>query len=325
MSSKNFIELNGKRYDVLTGKVLSDQAAKHKAGRALDGVSKPSSDAVRHKTERSRTLMRHAVKKPAPPTKTASAPSVQRHSAPHLDIDPKRVSRAQKIHKSHLVSRFGHAPGGLKPQTSVLAVQPEPTLSEHHPIPLEKTKPGRFQEAIDKATSHTEPHHRPAGRRQRLARKMRVSSRVVNITAASLAVLLLAGFITYQNVPNLSMRIAATRAGVQGDLPGYEPAGFGLSGPIHYKRGQITFSYKSSSDQRKFQISQRNSGWDSATLLENYVAVNRRPYQTYQDSGKTIYIYEGDNATWVDGGIWYRIEGNSSLNNDQLLRLAASM
>lgn len=121
------------------------------------------------------------------------------------------------------------------------------------------------------------------------------------------------------------MRLAASRAGVPGTLPNYQPSGFGMSGPIQYKAGQITIHYKSRSDSRAFHINQRSSEWDSATLLDQFVATNRRSYQTYQDNGKTIYIYDNDNATWVDGGIWYQIEGNSSLNSDQLLRLAASM
>jgi hypothetical protein len=72
-------------------------------------------------------------------------------------------------------------------------------------------------------------------------------------------------------------------------------------------------------------LSQRSSEWNSDALVQNFVATSRRAYQSYQDNGKTIYIYEGNNATWVDGGVWYQIEGNASLNSDQLLRIAKSL
>lgn len=348
------IELNGKRYDVRTGKILSahqtvqgghasyTKPVAQQAGVALDGFTKhkkvnraahpkTTAHAVHQKTERSKTLMRSAVTKPKiKPTAPAAAP-IKRHPTPRVAVDPVRKSRASKIPKSHLVSRFSSAAHKPVPsKTSVLPVRPEPeapppipVLDKHHQVFNKSSQ--SFQHAIDRATSHTEPHPKKATRRQRVARKLRVGNRTVSIATASLAVLLLVGFIGYQNVPNLAMRVATTRAGVQGSLPGYQPAGFGISGPIHYKSGEITITYKSNTDNRQFQVSQRSSQWNSEALLENHVATERKAFQTFQDSGKTIYIYDNNNATWVDGGVWYEIEGNSSLNNDQLLRMAASM
>ena len=60
-------------------------------------------------------------------------------------------------------------------------------------------------------------------------------------------------------------------------------------------------------------------------LLDNYVSVSNRDYQTKEEKGRTVYIYDDSNATWVDGGIWYQIEGDSSLSSDQLLNIVASM
>jgi len=357
------IELNGKRYDARTGKMLPARetvTAGHanfvrpvvkQSGAALDGFTrrktstahaKTTAHAVHKKTEKSKTLMRHAVKKPATAKPKTPTPQVARRQAPRLDIDPKRASRAKVVKKSSLISRFG-APGrAVKSVAAVLPVRPEPSapplpiLNEHHKPTIAQThaekKSARqeslrsFQKkAIDRSTSHTQPKTKKPTRRQRLSHKLRVSNRTVNIAAASLAAVLLVGFIVYQNVPNLSMRLAAARAGVEGTLPGYQPSGFGLAGPIKYQQGQITLSYTSHSDERKFQVSQKASQWNSETLLESYVATGQKTYQTFQDAGKTIYIYDDDNATWVDGGVWYQIEGNSALNSDQLLRIAASM
>jgi hypothetical protein len=317
-------------------------AAKH-SGVALDGFTKklPSSPrskttarAVHHKTEKSRTLMRTVVKKPsAPKHHGSSTPKVVRHPSPQYDVDPRLASHAQKVKKSELVSRFG-APVGSHPAKkhieAALAVQPEPVeppvFDHHHPTSVEKKSHSvHLERALENAHSHTQPKAKKQTRRQKLARKIKVTPRIVSIGATSFAVFLLVGFIAYQNAPNLSMRLASARAGVSGRVPGYQPAGFGMAGPIKYQQGQLVINYKSHSDQRQFSISQKSSQWNSESLLENYVVAEGKSYQTFQDGGKTIYIYDENSATWVDGGVWYQIEGNSSLTSDQLLRVAASM
>jgi hypothetical protein len=98
-----------------------------------------------------------------------------------------------------------------------------------------------------------------------------------------------------------------------------------LAGPIQYKPGEVTINYKTHSDDRGFNVVQKNSSWNSETLLDNFVSATNKPYQTFQSNGRTIYIYDGNKATWVDGGIWYSIDGQSNLNSDQLLRIAASL
>ena len=347
-TKQHTIELNGKRYDTRTGKVLSANEVIQSGGQtytkpvkqsgvALDGFArqrvnhaerpKTAAYAVHKKTEKSKTLMRHAVQKPR--IKPELASPIRKHEVPRTNIDPVRKSRAQKVRKSNLVQRFAAPRADIKPTTAALSVQPEPAhappltlLNKHQEVFSANQK--ALHQAVANASSHTEARAKKTTQRQRIAHKLKLSNRTVTLATASLSVLLLVGFVAYQNVPNLAIRLATTRAGVEGSLPSYQPAGFGVSGPIHYKQGEITISYKSHTDNRGFQVSQRNSQWNSETLLENHVASGQRAFQTYQDNGKTIYIYD-DNATWVDGGVWYEIEGNSSLNSDQLLRMASSM
>lgn len=354
MSSRaTTIELNGKRYDARTGKMLSAhetvtgtkkayvKPATKQSGVALDGFSrrkapvsersKTTGRTVSSKTEKSKTLMRSVVKKPAVKP-TATKPTVSRRGqTPRLDIDPKRVSRAKSVKQSNLVSKYGVPKKAITPITTTLPVRPEPEappMFAAHRKPVVEDKidhSKKFQKAIDNATSHAQPRAKKPSKRQNISKKLRISNRTVNFAAVSLAVVLLGGFIAYQNVPNLSMRVAATRAGVEGRLPGYHPSGFGLSGPIKYQQGQITLNYSSNSDDRKFQVNQAASQWNSDSLAENYLVSANKTYQIFQDGGRQIYIYDDNNATWVDGGIWYKIEGNSALNNDQLLRMAASL
>ena len=121
------------------------------------------------------------------------------------------------------------------------------------------------------------------------------------------------------------MRVASTRAGLDANLPAYQPAGFKISGPIKYQPGAVTVTYKSNTDERNFNVTQKNSSWNSETLLGSFVSPTKEPYQTFQAKGRTIYMYSGDKATWVDGGIWYTVDGKANLNSDQLLKIAESL
>jgi hypothetical protein len=343
----NVIEVNGKRYDALTGRLIDGPAPQPTTGLAIDGVAKqhhrmPTTPRTAHKvhqkTEKSKTLMRGAVHKPVAAMhgpvivdgvrKSRSHPSktTVAHSKHH-----QRSQRANAVPKSHLISKFGHEvphTHTIEPHLDLVPVQAAPEHDQpsaqalfstlHHTV-------NPFQNALEHATGHTQPKAKKTRAHHKLAHKMGVKPRFVSAGAALVSVLLIGGFFAYQNVPNLAMRVAAAKAGVQGGLPDYKPSGFSIKGPIQFTSGQVTIAYKSNSDDRSFSVVQRSSDWNSEALLKNYVAVDNRPYQTYQDDNKTIYIYDGSNATWVDQGVWYQIEGKSALSSDQLLRMATSL
>lgn len=358
---QNVIEINGKRYDARSGRLLHRVGALSDTIKSIDGftksphsipvkITRPMSphhttpaQHVHKKTEKSKTLMRSAVKKPAPLHKATQANEHKLHTAialskpllPTHSINPGRILRAGHIKRSHLVSKFGRSiPGALHIKTVPLPVQalPQdvPTLpmgnlthrTENIAVPGNHS---RFTSALANAHSHEQPKAKHRNKlHHRVARKLRVSTKALNITAGLTAVLLLAGFIAYQNVPNLAMRVATARSGVHGKFPDYQPSGFGLNGPIEYRKGQITISFKSNTDDRSFKVVQESSDWTSETLLSSLTDKGKRPL-TLLKQGKTIYMYDGNNAAWVSGGIKYRIEGKAELSSDQLLRLATSL
>lgn len=178
---------------------------------------------------------------------------------------------------------------------------------------------------IANANSHAMPSIAKKTKRHKIAKALRISPRAVSMSSFVLAGLLLGGFFVYQNIPNMAMKLASTRSGVSASLPDYKPAGFVMSGPIQYSAGKISVNYHSNTDDRAYEVTQSASEWNPDSLLDNYVATNNRSYQTFQDRGRTIYIYEDSNATWVNKGVWYKIEGKSALNSDQLLRIANSL
>lgn len=342
----DIIQLNGKRYDARTGHLLSiphDKATKPKHSSKKIHVIHHETDAdnLHTRTERAKTLMRQVVKKPMPAKHiqhktTASAPSVHRHhQSARIHVDSERLARASQASKSHLVKRFKPvSEASIKLITTDLPVQPEPVEVTPGPdenfIPPSQTEVHEKEQsiwdrALAEATSHTQQHTKRQSHRQRLSQRLGVSTRIVNLSAVALSAVLLIGFVAYQNVTDMSMQRAAQRSGVAGALPAYQPAGFGMSGPIQYRPGQITLTFRSHSDERQFHIQQQSSKWDDVALIKDYLVDEHAAFQTHQTEDKTVYIYEGNNATWIDDGVWYRVEGNSSLTNEQLLRLAASM
>lgn len=333
------IELNGKVYDLKAGHVAAPTVSKPKsiavsAGNVMDGFTRrrhatahAPAPAAPKKVQRSKTLMRGAVKKPVA---SQSVPKTTPLVKP-ASINPHRLSRASRINKSSLISRFGSQESSFAPKVAPLPVQPEPTaaveatiLSHHDPAPVGPTHQGHartLERALQRADSHKQPRHRKAPVSHRAAHKLHLSPRAIKASSAVLVILFIAGFFVYQNVPNLAMRVAAARAGISARLPGYQPAGFSLNGNIEYSPGQIQVSYKSNSDDRRFTITQKAAEQEEVT---SSVLGATSSSQVVQQQGKTIYIDDKNRATWVDKGVVYEIDG-TDLSSDQLLRLTSSL
>ncbi len=380
---KNSIELNGKVYDVATGRqikptITPPQIKKptnqnpipaNKKGTVIDGFVRkpvPRKNNTQQKTtkkhtpvknsqihtptlannvgihlQKSKTLMRQAVKKP----------SIKKHEENRLIAkhEKERLQRAQKVKKSNRIKRFvsplnsstwniaEKAQHNSAKQDKALenknAYKNESYLTAISPINQKAESPAKphskseevIANAMLNANSHQAKKNRPERPKHRLTRNLGFSRKAANITLTALTIIILGGFVLYQNIPNLSMRIASSRAGFSASMPNYKPSGFSMSGPVEYGPGKVKISFSSNSDQRSFSLTQQVSNWNSSALVDNYMLASNKQYQTFDDNGKTIYIYDSSNATWVSGGVWYQIEGNSSLNSDQLLKIANSI
>lgn len=293
---------------------------------------------VHKNTEHSSTLMRRLVKKPghnfsAPGQFTkisqAGVSTASITLNPSLGLDSERLERAKQVAKSAWVSKFNPV-NGFSRVTTLLPVRQAPNLADSDLADddeIAKASEDRdfLAEALDKADSHTNKPLRKAKLRHKIAKKVRLSPRALNISLMVLSIAVLGSFIVYQNMPRLAMRLAVARSGVKGSLPAYQPTGYKITGPIQYSPGIITINYQSKTENRNFKVLQHASDWNSETLLQNFVATDNKMYQTYQENGKTIYLYEGENATWVDGGVWYDVQSDSALTNNQVIRLANSL
>ncbi|MBP6961990.1 DUF4367 domain-containing protein [Candidatus Saccharibacteria bacterium] len=362
---QDVIEINGKKYDAVTGRLIVDQRQESenvnakmpqpKSGVVLDGFVKRThhadiahAPASHHKkpVQKSQTLMRQVVKKPA--TQPLSPPKpVSKHQLvkPTLVASTHMQKSASEVKKNPFVSRYGdiqHRSTVVKKVQALEVKKPEqytvssvtPQISSHNASAVEHNSGGRskatsmmLERGLANATSHELPTlpSQHQNKRKKLAHKLGISARAMAISTTVLAGVLLGGFFAIQNVPNLSMRVAAARAGFDASMPGYSPSGFSFKGPIKYSPGQVTISFDSNTDDREYTVTQRSTNWNSDALLSNYVVTSNKQYQTYLDRGRTLYIYDESNATWIDNGVWYQVEGNSDMTTDQLVRIASSI
>ncbi len=351
-NSQNIIEINGKKYNAATGVMLGASQNKPVQKKAVDGFSRrhidtskvrPSLHSVKKHTvqpQKSTTLMRTAVKKPGQLTTkevrvvNSALPKSQPIKAvivPRTQNTPEhRQFLAKTIHKSSLINKFNFSmPAKPLAKPPTLEVHKAPVIDISTVTATNSTaskKTDLLERALESAQGHKEPFFEHKKKlRHKISKKIGISSRAVAITTTIFVGLSLGGLYAYQNVPKLAMRVAASRAGFSASMPTYNPSGFSFNGPVQYSTGQVVVDFKSNTDDRQYKLTQQTSNWSSDTLLNNFVSGNNKQYQTYQDRGRTIYIYNNNNATWVNGGVWYQIEGKSELTTDQLVRIASSL
>ena len=361
--NQNVIELNGKRYDALSGAYLgkSSVVPKHvidaySQGKVIDGLIKPLATKPKpepantkrvsstnidiaakhqhpkaghvhaHKPEKSKTLMRHVIKKPEfslkPALKTVAPAEIMTkpkstlvHKRSAYNIDPVRKKRAELANRHQAVLHFNpHAKTpilhAVSSQVPVISVQPAP----FQPVQALNHAKDRFEAAISRATSHQQPMHKPKASHKR---------RLINSLAVVGTFLIIGGFIGYLNLPQLELRVASVQAGFGASMPAYAPTGYALENGIQRNGGTISLSFRSGAS--RYTLTQQSSNWNSQTLLDNTLALSGT-HQTVQKNGQTIYIYDNDtNAAWVNAGVRYDLNGNAQLSKDDIVSIATSL
>jgi hypothetical protein len=346
--NKNIIDINGKRYDARTGAMLSHGKAKDvlpgpsqamkpqvKKPTMRDVVRHPAKPASVHKTTPSKTLMRTAVKKPsADKTKVskrkikAQGPSETSAVIPLADIvisksakqvDSSKLAHATKVPKSQLIAHFSPVTSDINSPEPVVAV---PQVASDKPKTLakqaDKTAAQSTAELLDHAIIQASTHQEAPLKKPRNKRKIRAA--IASVTAIALI-----AFVGYQELPNMKLNIASAKAGFSAGKPSYQPPGYSF-GKLSYSTGVVATKFTSNSDERSYTITQKVSTWDSQALKANFVVkTSGTDYQTIETGGRTIYLYNNGNATWVNGGVWFIVQSNGSLSNHQLVELAKSI
>lgn len=337
--AKQTIVLNGRRYNAATGELIhhvSAQTTQHtapkqtvkplavqKTGKIMSDVGHvsriarrtPAAHLKKNQPQRSTTLHRAVVTAPNTNTTKKSAHTVHRHTqrsrrishfAPHTpthqstsNVDASLVHQANNARKAHA----HHMTQQKIAQT---------------PISSRAVKEHLLSQHIEKAA----PDHTRAKRRRGMLYQ---HTRIASFVLSTVSLFIFGAYITYSNIPNLSVQVASMNAGIEAELPAYKPSGYSVAGPITYTQGEVSVNYQQNGGDTFYTLTQRSSDWDPQATLDNYVEPeSKNDYEIHSTQGLTVYTY-AQKAVWVNGGILHIIDGTAKLSAQQIERIAASM
>ena len=328
----------------------------------MDGVKKTSrvshSSSVDHRTvQKSTTLNRKFVKKPvARPRINASVSVTRKHAATSSLISKQRSVKLsptqQKVEVKSVVKNTTKAEAQKATTTAeaaarIVAKQRKAEADKQATVQrtqIEKVTRARMaartaaqpqlmsaQEMKDRAVQQA---LRKVSRMEQDAeqneiiqpKKLHFWQKRKFVAASAMAVVSVAmlGYLVYLNLPDLSARVSAMRAGIENSYPSYVPSSFKLDGLVDESDGKIVMTFKDK-EGKSFTLTEEKSSWDSAAVLTNYVQENWEDYSIAKGQGLTIYVYESK-AVWVNGGVFYSIDGgDSGLTSSELHDIAVSL
>lgn len=311
MSKDSIVTINGQQYDAITGLPVSGGLSESRTKRATAAASIHSS------VQRSKTLVRRVTKKPLPIT----------------SHKPKKPGQTMDIARSSKVVRFAPHPV-VAPMAASVASQPDVPVRSHPMLSKAKKHHAQKTAAKQPPVSKSSQDIKNEAIAAALAKPPVIQARkrfyqrhprAITIVSLSIVIALLAGYLTYVNLPTFSVRVAAASAGIDATYPEFRPDGYSLSGGPGWSEGQVTLNFVSNTGTSKFTLKQAKSTWDSPAVLDNIVRKKvGENYITNQEKGLTIYTYSGSGA-WVNGGILYTIDGDAPLSSDQIRHIATSM
>ena len=341
MASKNYVIINGRAYNTITGMVMDDIDVKETEIKKEQSISKRGtsvSNIHAAHVQKSSTLNRRHVKMPQR-TPLAAKPqkarvdvkqhvAVKKFSTPIVSKPAPQKIAINRPAEAHPVTRRAQqrplsVNTKLRKERQPLAMNNNPLVAAVAPQkiekPVAKTAHQLKNEAIEKALSNEIISNKKARRRQKKGGALRW----LNTFSVGFAVMLLGGYLTYLSMPNISIKMAAVQSGIDAKYPGYKPDGYALNGPIKFKSGEVSMKYAYADGSSRYTITQQKSGWNSSAVKEFFSEKHKNPNTTMID-GLTIYS-GGKEAAWVNGGILYQISGDANLSSSQIEKIATSL
>jgi len=318
MQANKTVTINGHLYDAVTGLPVGKESKQAEKPLSPATVKKRAEEitsaAVHAQPQKSKTLHRRAAKKPV------AGVSKRPQTGRHMDI-----SRSSKV------ARF--APHPVAAAAPVKKAEVPDIAPKRHPVAARAfartAKPAAVVAATAKSSKQVKDDAISAALAKPVAKepkKKRIHwSRKFIIITGIFVVLIIGAYLTYVNIPSISVGFAASQAGINATYPQYKPDGYHLAQPVTYSDGTVTLKFESNTNDSAYSVVQTRSSWDSSAVLTNIVKKEAGDnYVTTQESGLTIYAYK-DIATWVNGGILYTIDSNAPITNEQIRHIATSL
>lgn len=312
MEKNKIVTINGQSYDARTGLRITKPTAKKP-----NPTKKPSAAGTIHSsTQRSQTLNRRLTKKPTPKNPPTT----------------RKVGRSMDIARNPKITRFAPHPTSKSPKPAVKSQDVGPTK---HPLATKTDKSRQTKQQPVKSTPQktakdikqhaiTEALSKPKAKATKKKSFFARHPKLINIFSIGLILLIVAGYLTYINLPSLSVRVASIQANVDATYPGYHPDGYSADGPAKYSEGEVTVNFKANTGKTHFSIKQSKSTLDSTAVREQVNQTSNGAFSATEANGLTVFIYDS-NASWVNGGIKYDITGDAPLSGDQIRRMATSL
>ncbi|KKU19852.1 MAG: hypothetical protein UX30_C0007G0125 [Candidatus Saccharibacteria bacterium GW2011_GWA2_46_10] len=330
------VEINGQKYDMATGKIIG--AVKNRANRlkaktpfiSMDGIVRlpvmakvrPASrnrhprrvvHNVHRQTQRSKTLMRRIVNKAHSKVKVGKNPIKKAL----VGRNPVREAHAKLTPQHHRVKHFGiltTRSGRIKDtEITSSASKRSKALALASPIPSVAASPShqRLERLLDYALARADAHKQSRRKRSRgPAKLLHILPKWLTVLLIVLTLGSLAGFVAWQKIPAISMKVAASKAHVDSAIPNLP--GYTVAAPAQEKDGIVTIELKAIADPANtVTVTKKAISTAESTNLSEKSCPNDNQIQTFSQDGATSFICGQTNkAVGVVGGVMTEIQAN---------------
>lgn len=243
------------------------------------------------------------------------------------------LTKSQATSLKALARKSSHSNQPTPSTTTSKDTQLEDATDDQSALNLSKLAPTDYDDLMDdridqltkilQASNELDQQDRTAAKR-RLGQPKKHRFRFSTIMATAGAMAIIVGLGVYISLPTISVKLAASRAGINAKSP-YALSGYSLDNNIAAQPGKVTISYKSASGNGGYSVTQESdrSTTDYALRL-NVSRQNGGSYQEMDVNGKTVLLY-GNKATWLAGDMRYTIDGSDMMDSNQLRSIVKSL
>ena len=243
------------------------------------------------------------------------------------------LTKSQATSLKALAKKSSHGNQPTPSTTISKDTQVEDATDDQSALNLSKLAPTDYDDLMDdridqltkilQASNELDQQDRTAAKR-RLGQPKKHRFRFSTIMATAGAMAIIVGLGVYISLPTISVKLAASRAGINAKNP-YALSGYSLDNNIAAQPGKVTISYKSASGNGGYSVTQESdkSTTDYALRL-NVSRQNGGSYQEMDVNGKTVLLY-GNKATWLAGDMRYTIDGSDLMDSNQLRSIVKSL
>lgn len=243
------------------------------------------------------------------------------------------LTKSQATSLKALAKKSNHGNQSAPSTTASKDTQVEDATDDQSALNLSKLAPTDYDDLMDdridqltkilQASNELDQQDRAAAK-HRLGQPKKHRFRFSTIMATAGAMAIIVGLGVYISLPTISVKLAASRAGINAKNP-YALSGYSLDNNIAAQPGKVTISYKSASGNGGYSVTQESdkSTTDYALRL-NVSRQNGGSYQEMDVNGKTVLLY-GNKATWLAGDMRYTIDGSDLMDSNQLRSIVKSL